>query len=132
MGIKPKFNIDMMLDAGLKYNKEMLLAGLRRVGLQAINKAKQEGSYTDRTGNLRNSVGFLIADEGEIVDSMFGNDVAREYAISILNEFSTSDVILMVFAGMNYASYVQAKGYNVLASAELEAEKAINELFNML
>lgn len=132
MGITPKFNITTLLNKGLEQNKDALIRGLKRVALQAVNRARQDGSYTDQTGNLRRSTGFVIAIDGEIVDSLFGNDIAREYALDVLSKYRSNSIVLIVFAGMNYASYVQAKGYNVLASAEIEAEKQINNLFKLL
>lgn len=132
MGIKPKFNIEVLLKNGLQENQDALIRGLRRIGLEAVNRARQDGSYTDRTGNLRRSTGYLVAVKGSVVESLFGNDVARNYAMQVLSEYKDTDIVLLVFAGMNYASYVQSRGYNVLASAEIEAEKRINELFKQL
>lgn len=37
----------------------------------------------------------------------------------------TKGVALVVVAGMNYAAYVEAKGYNVLSSAEHLAEREL-------
>ena len=38
-------------------------------------------------------------------------------------------LVLIVVAGMNYAAYVEAKGYNVLSSAELMAENILKQLY---
>ena len=41
-------------------------------------------------------------------------------------------IVLIVTAGMNYAEYVEARGYNVLSSAELKAEPLIKSLLTQL
>ena len=38
-----------------------------RVGVECENVARIQGNYSDQTGNLRSSVGFIVADDGEIV-----------------------------------------------------------------
>ena len=44
----------------------------------------------------------------------------------------TKGVALVVVAGMNYAAYVEAKGYNVLASAEHLAERELPRMLEKL
>ena len=109
---------------------------LQYVGEQCIRDARLTGSYTDRTGNLRSSIGYVIVDRGQIAyESAFpsvknGGEGAKEgkaYAHELANQFS-SGIALIVVAGMSYASYVQRRGYNVTASAELIAEHLISQL----
>ncbi|MGV4578106.1 hypothetical protein ACQ1R5_10635 [Ornithobacterium rhinotracheale] len=38
--------------------------------------------------------------------------------------------VLVVVAGMNYALYVESKGYNVLSTAEQLAEREVPRLLN--
>ena len=40
--------------------------------------------------------------------------------------------VLIVIAGMKYASYVEARNYNVLTSAELLAEREVPKLLKAL
>ena len=40
--------------------------------------------------------------------------------------------LIVVVAGMNYAAYVEAKGYNVLASAEHLAERELPRMLEKL
>ena len=44
----------------------------------------------------------------------------------------TKGVALVVVAGMNYAAYVEAKGYNVLSSAEHLAERELPRMLEKL
>ena len=107
---------------------EYLTRQLCYIGEAALKAAREKGSYTDRTGNLRNSTGYVVAVGGRIVttggfDKAQGLPFAKELALS-----TDADGVLVVCAGMKYATYVSARGYDVLDSAELEAQRMANEL----
>lgn len=138
-------DIDKKIKQGIKDNVDALIRVYRRVGVNAVNEARQSGSYQDRTSNLRGSTGYLIAVDGEVVDSLFeqplggynkseiesGHVIGEKFAKEILSEYQTG-IVLIVVAGMNYAAAVESRGYNVLTSAELKAEKEINRLLSEL
>ncbi|MBQ9546757.1 MAG: hypothetical protein IJU90_05675 [Bacteroidales bacterium] len=118
-----------------KYLKACVL-NLKYVGEQCIRDARLKGSYTDRTGNLRSSIGYVIAHRGNVLlESAFntvnngsdGTKGGKNYAHQLAQQYS-SGLVLIVVAGMNYASYVQRRGYNVTASAELIAEQLVNQM----
>ena len=104
---------------------------LTKAGELCIAEARTSGSYTDRTGNLRNSVGYVVLVDGKTerqaninaLNAKQVNDLAPKYR---------SGIVLIVVAGMKYAAYVEAKGYNVLTSAELLAEKIAPQLLSQL
>lgn len=116
---------------------------LRYCGEMAVNEARNNGNYKDQTGNLRNSIGYVIAINGKIQDKNFiesvsssqqssenGLKIGRDLAIQIAKE--TPEISLVVVAGMKYASYVESKGRNVLTSAENLAKRIIPELLSKL
>lgn len=94
----------------------------------------------DQTGNLTASMGYVLTYNGQVIrtagfEKIGGNTAAetgkkegRELAMSLVPKFKKG-YSLIVVAGMNYAYAVESRGYNVLASAELFAER---ELPNML
>lgn len=133
--------LDFMIAARIKRLKQAIIKDLSHVGERVRNEAIENGSYTDRTSNLRSSVGYIIVADGNIVyESSFGRpeqateegrNAGLEYARSIAMEFP-NDIVLIVVAGMKYAKYVSARGYDVLDSAELLAEKLISQLKNQL
>lgn len=110
---------------------EYLTRCLGYIGEAALKAAREKGNlkdYTDRSGNLRNSTGYVVAIGGRIVttggfDKAQGLPFAKELALS-----TDADGVLVVCAGMKYATYVSARGYDVLDSAELEAQRMANEL----
>ena len=71
-----------------------------------------QGTYEDQTTNLRNSIGYFIFHNGELI---------REKNDDITNKSKVEGFVnptgfqLILIAGMNYASYVESKGYNVIS-----------------
>lgn len=107
---------------------EALTRQLCYIGEAALKAAREKGDYTDRSGKLRNSTGYVVVVGGRIVtvggfDKAQGLPFAKELALT-----TDADGVLVVCAGMNYATYVSARGYDVLDSAELEAQRMANEL----
>lgn len=96
---------------------------------EAINRI----TYTHRTGNLGSSTGYIVLNNGIKVGeggflsihgpdrtdtAVDGTEIGRGYADSLIPEYSRGIVLIFV-AGMKYAGFVEAKGYNVITSAEL-------------
>ena len=70
------------------------------------------GTYLDQTTNLRNSIGYFIFHNGELVHEK--NEITTNK--SKIEEFiKPSGFQMILIAGMNYASYVESKGYNVIS-----------------
>lgn len=99
-----------------------LIYNLCAVGEQVLNQARSTNSYKDQTGNLRSSIGYVVAVDGEVVqsssfevvkDGADGSRDGKSYALDLVKQFPEG-IVLIVVAGMNYASYVSAKGYDVL------------------
>ena len=113
-----------------------LIYNLCAVGEQVLNQARSTNSYKDQTGNLRSSIGYVVAVDGEVVQSSSfevvkdGADGSRDgkgYALNLVKQFPEG-IVLIVVAGMNYASYVSAKGYDVLDSSEVLADRLVPEI----
>ena len=104
----------------IEKDKQNIILVLHRIGQEAVNWARENGSYTDRTGNLRNSIGYIIFENGEERD-FFGNAPAqanKDVVVRLVrNRIPKKGLALVVFAGMEYGIYVEAKGYIVLSGA---------------
>ena len=70
------------------------------------------GQYHDVTANLRNSIGYFVFHNGELVHEK--NNIVTNLA-NIQDIIKPSGFQLIGIAGMNYASYVESKGYNVIS-----------------
>lgn len=145
-----------------------IIYNLGVIGEKVVNEARERGSYTDRTGNLRSSTGYVIAVDGKIAqmssfqairgqgenaqrvsfttkagkqvdywakgatgDGSQGKAEGENFARSLASRYPRG-IVLIVVAGMNYASYVAAKGFNVLASSQLLADKLVDDLLRKL
>lgn len=118
------------------YNRKAVLF-LAQLGERVVRYAREDMSqakhYTDRTGNLRNSIGYIIVQDGRLIRSAFtgatmptsGNDgspndahsTGLSYAQEVAKELSKSKTYLVWVAGMHYASAVEAKGFDVITGS---------------
>ena len=138
--LTPTTEIDRYIAGRVEAIKKALVYNLCAVGEQVLNAARLTNSYKDQTGNLRSSIGYVVAVDGEIVQmSSFdtvkegreGSRGGKEYAMQLVRDFPQG-IVLIVVAGMNYASYVSAKGYDVLDSSELLADKLVPQMLGKL
>ena len=138
--LTPTTEIDRYIAGRVEAIKKALVYNLCAVGEQVLNAARLTNSYKDQTGNLRSSIGYVVSVDGEIVQmSSFdnvkegreGSREGKEYAMQLVRNFPQG-IVLIVVAGMNYASYVSAKGYDVLDSSELLADKLVPQMLQQL
>lgn len=138
--LTPPAEIDRFIEAEVERLKTALVYNLCAIGEQVLNAARLTNSYKDQTGNLRSSIGYVVSVNGEIVQ-MSSFDVVKEggdgakggktYALQLVKDFPQG-IVLIVVAGMNYASYVSAKGYDVLDSSELLADRLVPQMLGQL
>lgn len=146
MDIKGNVDWDAVKEAQEKFMEEyraQAIAWLSYLGELCYIKAKTTRGYMDRTGNLVNSVGYVVVDYGKIVESKFevelrgkdfiadgvkGEDIGKAYA-ETLAEAHKSGFALIVVAGMEYASYVEDIHHrDVLNPAKAYAEAEIDNI----
>lgn len=121
---------------------EQLLQTFVYVGESCVREARLRANFRDQTGNLRSSIGYVLVLNGKVVSqsdfaSVKGGGQGAEVGEKFAKRLATSNlkntgVTLIVVAGMNYASHVSARGYDVLDSAELLAKKIVPKMLNQL
>lgn len=104
---------------------------------RARAKTKAEGGFGNITWNLRSSIGYCLVYQGRVIETYFppikggtegeqkGEDYAREIAL-LVDE--ADGVMLVMVAGMEYAAFVKAKGYDVIQSSSATFETQIKQL----
>ncbi|MFK2157827.1 hypothetical protein ACIXNQ_08195 [Bacteroides fragilis] len=124
--------------------ERLIIRALSYLGEQCVTRVRNRGgekSWYDQSGNLRSSVGYVIAHNGSIVQySDFnqvkqgsegvkvGKDLAEEIVKRYLNDY-----VLVIVAGMNYAEKVEAMdNKDVLASTELWATEQVPKMLEKL
>lgn len=94
---------------------------LASLGERVVKYAREHGSYTDRTGNLRNSIGYVVIQNGRVVKDGFGSSEsqtkARAIALDAARSLDGNKTYLVWVAGMEYAKYVEAKGFDVISGS---------------
>lgn len=126
-----------------------IISAFARAGEETVNdirdRAAGHPNWTDRTGNLRSSVGYVVFHNGEEVslggfdlthnkgtNPSEGVEVGREYARARGVEVPQEGYLLIVSAGMNYASYVEKKDYEVVMFVEAETRQRIQKRLDEL
>ena len=146
MAIKPNFTKDDVrkrFDAFLNEIEKKQFARLQRLGEMCLVEARTNKGYMMQTGALLSSTGYEVFVDGVAIHSQFdaasgAESNAAETGIksgqSIAETIGkgTKGIALVVVAGMNYAAYVEAKGYNVLSSAEHLAERELPRMLEKL
>lgn len=106
---------------------ERILAALIMAGEEFVEAARnqpqshEDGFYIDRTTNLRNSIGFFVFKDGELMHES-ETRFPDENRAAIQSMIKPAGYQLIGIAGMEYAGYVEAKGYNVIT---LQADACI-------
>lgn len=147
MGVKmttTQTEINVMIEQEMLRIHNLTLRALAYLGEQCVIEARdrpQWESWIDRTGNLRSSIGYILAHNGTIVtyggfkkeyEGGEGTYTGRRFAESLVSKYRTGYALIVV-AGMNYAEYVEAMDNKVvLASAELFARKQLPVMMEKL
>ena len=118
---------------------QRLVASLQYCGEEIINSIRngELSNWSDRSGNLRSSIGYIVTIDGQIAfESDFqlvlgaqeGSETGRAYARALAS-LHPSGIALIVVAGMNYASYVEAmETKQVLAGAEVQGRAIVEKM----
>ena len=102
-----------------------------------INKARDQGDYTDRTGNLRHSLAWRVSDKINRQLKLFVPKYNEETQAAVNQAFDEvkpyqKEINMTIVAGMQYARYVEDKGYTVLTSFLPDPREIENDLKKVL
>lgn len=140
MGFKANFNFNDILknqEAFLQNVEVSLIEALNRAAIEIGNLAKLTDTYKDRTNNLRSSIGYVLYNNGVKVTASFGKSgqgdegngntgVAQgeNIADKVAEKYDSGYVVVLV-AGMEYAAYVEARGFDVITGATMQFESEL-------
>jgi hypothetical protein len=140
--IKPKFtnaDLDKMFAIRINRIEDAVLSRLTFIGETFVNSAREKGAYSDQTGNLRSSIGFIVLKNGKVINENFqlaekgtdktkGLNSGKAYIKKLKEKFKKGYVLICV-AGMDYAAAVESKGKDVITGSSIEAEQELDKLF---
>lgn len=130
--IDVNFSVDELLKGKIDELIKQIINKFKEVGERCVAQARDKGSYTDRTSNLRNSVGYVVLYNGVVQGKSRIKVAQSQKFLEELIPRYQKGIVLIVVAGMNYAVYVEAKNFDVLTSAELLAERIVPKMLRDL
>jgi hypothetical protein len=85
------------------------------IGAESVDHARTHKGYKDQTGNLKNSIGYVIGYNGKVIDRVFKNDGSiTENKQAYLADEKVKELLegdkgytLIIVAGMNYGAAVE-------------------------
>ena len=129
MGIIPQFTqgqINATIDAFESRVISQFIWAYVYMGEEFVNKARVINTYTNRTGNLRSSIGYAVIVDGNIFqqDIEAVGDILHETQ-QLIEELRTrwDGIVLIGFAGKSYAAAVESYNFDVITgSAPMDSE----------
>ena len=113
----------------------------------AVTAAREFGIYQNQTGNLRSSIGAAVVRDGRIINQpnfeQYAGDIGdgsdglksgQNYLNDVVKSIGTAPgtTSIVVTAGMDYAGYVEDRGLDVLQTAEIITERAVDNFADVL
>lgn len=139
----PQREVDNLIDVTTSNWLKALIRNLSWCGEQCVNEARLHHSYTDRTGGLTSSMGYVMVRDGHIIklsnfeatkdtpEARQGAKDGKEFVKELAEQYSKG-IVLIVVAGRNYAAYVSDRGYNVIESAEQLGKRIVPRMLKQL
>ncbi len=145
MGITPTFtqaDVSKRFDKFLQVIEKRQIERLQYLGEMCVTHARSipaSVGFMDQTGNLRSSIGYMIFRDGVAIHGSYepvkgGKEgaITGELLAKKIGARYKQGISLVVTAGMNYALYVEAKGRDVLTSAESMAKQELPKMLDEL
>jgi hypothetical protein len=130
--VTPVKEITKYLGVELEKDQRKIATMLVYVGEQCLTDARNKGSYTDQTGNLRNSIGYVVLLNGRVFSAKQSERPETQSLLAEVIPQFQNGIALIVAAGMEYAGYVEARGFNVITSSRLLAQKVVPQMLTQL
>lgn len=128
---------DWMYDTARGRLQKVATDIFRYTGESCVEAARLTADFKDQSGNLRSSIGYAVVYDGKVIESAVvektkdgaeGQGECSKYLQYLIQRAKKRGLRLIVVAGMDYAEYVEAKGYIVLSSARLKADEMLPRL----
>ncbi len=130
-----KIDVDLSgLDEFLDEAKNEIKQGMVEVAREGVDYSKVTGSYQNHTHNLRSAPGTAVVMDGEIVDMYVpaetGHEEAKKRTENLLIYGKRPQNGILLADGMEYASFVESKGYSVISQGAIHIEDEAQKKFS--
>ena len=100
-------------------HERRLILKMQRIGEGYVSTSRSKGNYKDHTSNLRNANSYRLYKDGKVLYQHIGTSVTGNF----LDQYMYGVGIELVCGnGMDYCTYVEGKGYDVVSSGFLKVE----------
>jgi hypothetical protein len=135
------------IDDGLDDDINQIIAQevriMQYVGEEFVNNCRDIRTYNDITGNLRSSIGYVVAVDAKIQQSAITGGEGSPKGVqaegknkgeSLATKLATdkNSTVLIGVAGMEYASSVEARNKDVITNSSIIARKTLEGLLREL
>ena len=121
------------LDEFLSEAKDEIKKGMIEVAHEGVEFSKNTGNYQNHTHNLRSAPGTAVVMDGEIVDMYVpaetGHEEAKKRTENLLIYGKRPQNGILLADGMEYASFVESKGYSVISQGAIHIEDEAQKKF---
>ncbi|MFD1770874.1 hypothetical protein [Sphingobacterium suaedae] len=124
-------------------NKKVLAAMVEvcHEAIESVRRKMLDKAYEDHTGNLNSSTGFIIYLNGKVLhkdfrlsnvgtDKQTGLDAGMETALGVMRETQGWGIVMA--SGMEYASWVESRGFTVIRGAAAGLESVLASAINRI
>lgn len=136
--IKPQTTsaqFEAVIQKAVERAKKAMIESYEFAGETFIKRARSYASFTDRTGNLRSSIGYILLFDGKEIKSQFdltkggkeGQEAGYLFAKSVAAEYQQG-IALICVAGMQYAAAVESKGFDVITGSVPYVEEVLKTI----
>ena len=98
---------------------------LGKMGREALEITMQSKTFQNVTGNLSASIGYTVIRDGQIIDE--GGFKGTDTGASKGRALAKGEDGLHFVAGMDYATFVEAKGRDVNTAGELYLDQYVEQ-----
>lgn len=109
----------------IEAQERKLIIKMMRIGEVYVSTSKQKGSYQDQTGNLRNANSYRLYKDGKVLYQSIGLPTMGTF----LDKYMDGTGIELVCGnGMEYCTWVEGKGKDVVSSGFLKVESEARKI----
>lgn len=109
----------------IEAQERKLILKMMRIGEIYVGTSRQKGNYKDRTGNLRNANSYRLYKDGKVLYESIGLPAMSYFLDKYMDGIG---IELVCGNGMEYCSWVEGKGYDVVSSGFLKVESEARKI----
>lgn len=120
--------LDKEIDEAIQKVQLEAAKELSKIGEEFITESREKGSYKDQTGNLRNANSYAVYLDGIPLYHVYGRPETQAFFDRLKDG---SGLEFICGNPMEYCSFVESRGFNVVSSGFLKVISRVSEVFGI-